>query len=130
MYFFFNEPATTEIYTYRHTLSLHDALPISPDREWERFVDLRFRLNPDLPRSARLMLSLERDIDDDDVLKISCRKPLSLYVTREMTRPGMDGLQRWVEVNQGSAAMIPRSEERRVGKECGSTCRSRGSPVQ
>src|SRR3546814_12909141 len=25
---FFNEPATTEIYTYGHTLSLHDALPI------------------------------------------------------------------------------------------------------
>src|SRR3546814_4261061 len=32
--FFFNESATTEIYTYVHTLSLHDALPISrrPDR--------------------------------------------------------------------------------------------------
>src|SRR5438874_3943700 len=28
-FFFFNDPATTEIYT----LSLHDALPISPDRE-------------------------------------------------------------------------------------------------
>src|SRR3546814_9839216 len=26
--FFFNVPATTEIYTYLHTLSLHDALPI------------------------------------------------------------------------------------------------------
>src|SRR3546814_11514588 len=25
---FFNDPATTEIYTYGHTLSLHDALPI------------------------------------------------------------------------------------------------------
>src|SRR3546814_6432324 len=25
---FFNYPATTEIYTYLHTLSLHDALPI------------------------------------------------------------------------------------------------------
>src|SRR3546814_1888890 len=25
---FFNEPATTDIYTYCHTLSLHDALPI------------------------------------------------------------------------------------------------------
>src|SRR3546814_2636657 len=25
---FFNDPATTEIYTYCHTLSLHDALPI------------------------------------------------------------------------------------------------------
>src|SRR3546814_16443654 len=30
---FFNDPATTEIYTYGHTLSLHDALPIfCPER--------------------------------------------------------------------------------------------------
>src|SRR3546814_13582281 len=28
-YCFFNDTATTEIYTYCHTLSLHDALPIS-----------------------------------------------------------------------------------------------------
>src|SRR3546814_13165587 len=28
IYFFFNDTATTEIYTYLHTLSLHDALPI------------------------------------------------------------------------------------------------------
>src|SRR3546814_18925055 len=27
--FFLNDPATSEIKTYRHTLSLHDALPIS-----------------------------------------------------------------------------------------------------
>src|SRR3546814_11674906 len=27
--FFFHDTATTEIYTYLHTLSLHDALPIS-----------------------------------------------------------------------------------------------------
>src|SRR3546814_14196584 len=27
-YFFFNDTATAEIYTYGHTLSLHDALPI------------------------------------------------------------------------------------------------------
>src|SRR3546814_20413884 len=26
--FFLNDPATTDIYTYGHTLSLHDALPI------------------------------------------------------------------------------------------------------
>src|SRR3546814_15134437 len=29
MFFFFNDTATTEIYTYRHTLSLPAALPIS-----------------------------------------------------------------------------------------------------
>src|SRR3546814_6429683 len=28
MYFLFNDTPTTEIYTYLHTLSLHDALPI------------------------------------------------------------------------------------------------------
>src|SRR3546814_6718796 len=32
MFFLFNDTATTEIYTYGHTLSLHDALPISVER--------------------------------------------------------------------------------------------------
>src|SRR3546814_18554230 len=31
VFFFVNETATTEIYTSRHTLSLHDALPIYLD---------------------------------------------------------------------------------------------------
>src|SRR3546814_8534556 len=31
VYMFFNDTATTDIYTYLHTLSLHDALPIYPD---------------------------------------------------------------------------------------------------
>src|SRR3546814_14955899 len=40
MFFFFNDTATTEIYTYRHTLSLHDALPISDDRPgWIRQLE-------------------------------------------------------------------------------------------
>src|SRR3546814_3836008 len=30
LFFFFNDTATTDIYTYRHTLSRHDALPICP----------------------------------------------------------------------------------------------------
>src|SRR5881394_4679970 len=32
IFFFFNDTATTEIYTGWYTLSLHDALPISPPR--------------------------------------------------------------------------------------------------
>src|SRR3546814_16057945 len=31
-FFYFNDTATTEIYTYLHTLSLHDALPIFVER--------------------------------------------------------------------------------------------------
>src|SRR3546814_9643647 len=45
VFFFFNDTATTEIYTYRHTLSLHDALPIlnairreSPDTTLETLI--------------------------------------------------------------------------------------------
>src|SRR5210317_2629731 len=30
LFFFFNDTATTEIYTLSYTLSLHDALPITP----------------------------------------------------------------------------------------------------
>src|SRR3546814_17185658 len=43
--FFFNDTATTEIYTYCHTLSLHDALPI--------FLEGRARRRPTLYHRAR-----------------------------------------------------------------------------
>src|SRR3546814_19370197 len=41
--FFFNDTATTEIYTYGHTLSLHDALPISAAPHAARRNHLRTR---------------------------------------------------------------------------------------
>src|SRR3546814_14881630 len=37
-FIFLNDTATTEIYTYGHTLSLHDSLPISWERPWPRQV--------------------------------------------------------------------------------------------
>src|SRR3546814_12792803 len=37
---FFNDTATPEIYTYRHTLSLHDALPISGAALRPQHVDM------------------------------------------------------------------------------------------
>src|SRR3546814_8519664 len=50
-YFFFTDTATTEIYTYLHTLSLHDALPILPTS-----IDASTRSSPITPiwwRSTR-----------------------------------------------------------------------------
>src|SRR3546814_16050377 len=38
--FFFNDTATTEIYTYGHPLSLHDALPICTIHHRERGIDM------------------------------------------------------------------------------------------
>src|SRR5213075_792808 len=43
---FFNDTATTEIYTTRHTLSLHDALPIS---------DVGRRHRSDIPQSSQIV---------------------------------------------------------------------------
>src|SRR3546814_2634968 len=42
MFFFFNDTASTEIYTYLHTLSLHDALPICFAPNIEALAGLRF----------------------------------------------------------------------------------------
>src|SRR3546814_5712125 len=53
--FFFKDPATTEIYTYCHPLSLHDALPISSrPRKGERpRADLGGAALDSRPRSAQ-----------------------------------------------------------------------------
>src|SRR3546814_10886135 len=60
LFFFFNDTATTEIYTYCHTLSLHDALPITSarrcktvnDRLKTRLVDILIRFVALLDRLA------------------------------------------------------------------------------
>src|SRR3546814_4789485 len=39
-FFFFNGTATTEIYTYCHTLSLHDALPILTRHQLRRLLEV------------------------------------------------------------------------------------------
>src|SRR3546814_7643130 len=60
---------------------------------------------------------------------------IQLYVDDERTP--IERVARWevperkvgdVEIATGAAALDDRSEERRVGKECVSTCRYRGSP--
>src|SRR3546814_6918654 len=76
----------------------------------------------------------------------TCALPISLDENHEVDRLGdqppgysddglLDQLFQAIErrpggvgVNGGDAARVARSEERRVGKECVSTCRSRWSP--
>src|SRR5213595_4093081 len=53
-FFFFNDTATTEIYTTEDTLSLHDALPISPRRARARLC-ARHRLSPSARRQRQPM---------------------------------------------------------------------------
>ena len=111
---FFNDTATTEIYT----LSLHDALPIfhgilqARILEW---VAISFSRGSFQPR---------------DRTHVSCI--VGTFFTNWATREApISRRSKWSEVAQSCPTLcdpmdcsLPRSEERRVGKEC----RSRWSP--
>src|SRR3546814_16845861 len=104
---FFNDTATSEIYTYLHTLSLHDSLTI--------YQPGHFGADRHLPRADACRLPREAHRDADDARPCGsqaagCRHPRE---ERALT---------W------RSATSLRSEESRVGKECVSTCRSRWSP--
>src|SRR3546814_13885475 len=117
MSFFFNETATTEIYTYGHTLSLHDALPISSRAS-------RSSNSPGpQPRSSTRRAPLSSNALTTVSSRSSCNS-LAIHATPFCSN---------ATLVQGSSQRHPcwrarRSEERRVGKECVSTCRSRWSP--
>src|SRR3546814_17960034 len=97
---FFNDTATTEIYTYGHTLSLPDALPISGVVEKDR---------PALLEIA--------GADGDDARRIDAAEHrLSGDCDRLDQR--LAGIARQDELRALALRRGPvRSEERRVGKE-------------
>src|SRR3989449_11692731 len=105
-HFFFNDTATTEIYT----LSLHDALPIS-----SVLVDA-------LTGPRRSAGALRKTIERGERVALST---LVLYEWRRGPRlPEELAAQEALFPNESVVPFGRRSEERRVGKEC----RSRWSP--
>src|SRR3546814_7748669 len=105
-FFFFNGTSTTEVYTYLHTLSLHDALPIC----WsaERFLVSSFHhpelwefraLLPEVPTGALICgvpldwaalatevgagtLSISNKFVDDKLIRDAHARDLQLFVYR------------------------------------------------
>src|SRR3546814_15325352 len=124
--FFLNDTATTEIDTYRHTLSLHDALPFCPVvlifHSWVGRADNEVAV-------ARRMAELGYagfacDLYGKGVLGTNKEECAALMNPLMADRAGLQSrLLHWVDVVRAL-----RSEERRVGNECVSTCRSRWSP--
>src|SRR3546814_20531270 len=58
--FFFNDTATTVIYTYLHTLSLHDALPISGPMQVISGAVGRAEIHFEAPPANRLPAEMDR----------------------------------------------------------------------
>src|SRR3546814_18640451 len=122
LFFFFNDTATTEIYTYGHTLSLHDALPIStescrPDRARGR---AEYRQNQ---HDEDQIGDLERDPSRTEQPFEEGAIIIGLHPAREG-----EGRRRDDAPANGREQHRGRSEERRVGQEWVRTCRAGWSP--
>src|SRR5256886_15064906 len=105
--FFFNDTATTEIYT----LSLHDALPISSNAQYQRKIEwVRRLLEPQAGSGAEANADADRDFLE--------------HMRTELFEDRVYALTPKGEVVDLPRAATPldfaysRSEERRVGKEC------------
>src|SRR3546814_3058469 len=80
-FFFFNDTVTTETYTYRHTLSLHDSLPISQYRpsgcrradEQIQVVGLRRRIAENMAASKRHIPHFSY-VEEIDVTKLEAMR--------------------------------------------------------
>src|SRR3546814_4256321 len=72
--FFFNDTATTEIYTYGHTLSLHDALPIL----WQAQAVVRARSSWLRPFCVRLGEMARRIVRRREVMPDFRRDPAAV----------------------------------------------------
>src|SRR3546814_15627829 len=126
MLFFFHDTATTDIYTYLHTLSLHDALPIFRRRLPKRGQPLDQLSFPFVPRADRseaageVALASLLHSQDLKIAEQACRSVIAGSIA------AFDFILDLTPYR--GATLLERSEERRVGKECVSTCRSRLSP--
>src|SRR3546814_4984548 len=85
---FFNVTPTTEIYTYRHPLSLHDALPISRSEPEESRITVRFRLGTDpgvaasdvRDRVSRVRGRLPEEIEEPVIAKVEADAQAIVYI--------------------------------------------------
>src|SRR3546814_20265506 len=111
------------IYTYLPTLSLHDALPIFPQGHTLLGVPSTIFLGV-MRRAAARPQKIAPDPGVIGSFEISDRRDGNDCPVCKDGDAVADGIER-VEIVRDDEH---RSEERRVGKECVSTCRSRWEP--
>src|SRR3546814_16835054 len=126
---FFNATVTTEIYTYWHTLSLHDARPISFRRLGHEIIHHGQETggHEETDRIMPVPLLGQRVLHTREGAVALGTEPAHRHgkiVDDMQHRDRQDETQ----VKPVRDIDMRRSEERRVGKECVSTCRSRWSP--
>src|SRR3546814_18288459 len=111
--FFFKASATTEIYTYRHTLSLHDALPISV------LDDLRRQFEDRNTRTAELARQLPQNAERSINARFDIARSTSLYAVLAVAAIGL--LTAWMLYRSitGPLAAFTSFVEREIGRASG-----------
>src|SRR3546814_11621958 len=127
--FLLNDTPTTWIQPYLHTLSLHDPLPISDPRFSTDGASLHFissRATGSRDSAGLDIWRASRDAQGRWQAPTRLPEPVNSAQAEWFPRPAADG---WLYFgSRRPGGLGKRSEERRVGKECVSTCRYRWSP--
>src|SRR3546814_15620220 len=125
LYFFFNCTATTEIYTYRHTLSLHDAAPSWGRESMDATTSDPLGDGCPMHQQGAIRSLLGRTSRD------WWPNQLSLDILHQHGRSGNplgDDFDYRKAFEATDYAGVKSSEARRVGKEWVRTCKYRGLP--
>src|SRR3546814_19245267 len=112
---FVNYTARTKSYTYEHTLSLHDALPIST------LCNSKISINA-------IYCYINATLPESHTKKAPRVRSRWGALCNERERARRPGIAQSYRALTSSGSYPGRSEERRVGKECVSPCRYRWSP--
>src|SRR3546814_18179076 len=125
--FFVNDTATNEIYTYCHTLALHDALPISvssgDDSHGIAIGGALIRIG-EITGSAKRYYEQSEKCITDALGAAVCAAPTAAWPPHRIC----GGAARLRRAHYACDYATNRSEGRRVGNGCGSTCSARWSP--
>jgi WYL domain-containing protein len=73
---------------------------LTEDKEWNTFVELRFKPNAGLPDEVQEALRCDFDFDEHGTRKIRCRQALAFYIKRELLAlDPRQGASLWIEVS-------------------------------
>src|SRR3546814_18539356 len=122
--FFFNDTATTEIYTYGHTPSLHDALPIWPDLIAGGRKDITERVRAQTDASARKNLGIA--VVDVRIKRIDLPNEVSESVYKRMRAERLQLANELRYTGQEAATRIKADADRQAQEIGRASGRERG----
>ena len=71
----------------------------SEDIDWNQFVDLKFKVNPDLDEDIKKALLLDYKVEEDGSIRIRCRSALEQYISYRYSMVDTRlGKSRWIKV--------------------------------